>query len=145
MSALAGSLDTNVLLRLVLKDLPDQHQAVVALLDNSSGSFEVADTTIIEVVFVLERKYSFTRDAIAEDVGGLIAFPRLNCNRVLFERALPLFVAHPSLSFEGCCLSVYAELQAATPLWTFDKKLAKQVPNARLVPNRQVQHVNGGF
>jgi predicted nucleic-acid-binding protein len=144
MSALAGSLDTNVLLRLLLKDLPEQHQAIVALLDSSPGSFEVADTAVIEIVFVLERNYSFTRDAIAEDVGGLITLPRLNSNRVLFERALPLFVAHPSLSFEDCCLSVYAELQAATPLWTFDKKLATQTPSARLVPSKQSQRVNGG-
>lgn len=132
-------MDTNVLLRLLLKDLPEQHQAVVALLHDVSGPFEVADTAIIEIVFVLERNYGFTRAAIAEDVGSLIALPKLNCNRVLFERAFPLFIAHPSLSFEDCCLSGYAELQAATPLWTFDKKLASQAASAQLVPTKQPQ------
>jgi predicted nucleic-acid-binding protein len=139
MRDLAGSLDTNVLLRLLLKDQPEQHQAVLALLDNSSGSFEVADTAIIEVAFVLERNYGFTRTAIAEDIGSLTMLPKLSCNRALFELALPLFVAHPGLSFEDCCLSVYAELQAATPLWTFDKKLASQATGAKLVPTKQPQ------
>lgn len=133
-SSIAGSLDANVVLRLLLNDIPEQVEAIDQLFLTASGPFHVADTALIEVVFVLGRNYEFTRPQIAEAVQGLIALSSISCNRVLFERALPLFVAHPSLSFEDCCLSVYAELQAATPLWTFDKKLAKQAPGARLVP-----------
>lgn len=140
MDVIAGSLDTNVLLRLLLQDVPDQHDAVVDLLSRTNGQFEVADTAIIEVVFVLERHYGFTRDAVAEDVGSLITLPQLNCNRDLFERALPLYTVHPALSFEDCCLSIYAELQAAAPLWTFDKKLASQAAGARLL---QLEASNG--
>lgn len=130
----AGSLDTNVLLRLLLKDVPEQHEAVEALFKQANGAFEVADAALIEIVFVLERHYRFTRAAILDDVSDLVSLPQLRCNQVLIKRALQLFVAHPALSFEDCCLSVYAELQDATPLWTFDKKLASQAPDARLVP-----------
>jgi predicted nucleic-acid-binding protein len=135
MGTLSGSLDANVLLRLLLNDLPNQHQAVVNLFKDSREQFAIADTAIIEVVFVLERNYKFTRNAITETIEGLMSLTEINCNRPLFMKVLPLFMKRPGLSFEDCCLSTYAELNGAKPLWTFDQKLAKQAPNTKLVPN----------
>ena len=57
----------------------------------------------------------------------------LNLNRTLFENALPIFLKQPSLSFEDSCLVTYAELNDATPLWTFDKTLANQILSSKLV------------
>ena len=131
----AGSLDANVRLRLLLNDVADQHQAALTLFQRAAGQFAVADTAIIELVFVLGRNYGFTRPAIAEAVEGLMSLPEINCNRLLFERALVLFRKHPALSFEDCCLASYAALNNAEPLWTFDKKLANQAPSAPLVPS----------
>ena len=135
MVAFSGSLDANVLLRLLLNDLPDQHQAVVKLFLDSSKQFVVADTAVIETVFVLERNYKFTRNAIVETIEGLMSLTEINCNRPLFIKALPLYLKRSGLSFEDCCLATYAELNNAKPLWTFDQKLAKQASNAKLVPN----------
>jgi len=130
----SGSLDANVLLRLLLNDIPDQHKAVEMLFRKASGQFAVADTAVIEVAFVLERHYAFDRAAIADAVEGLMSLTEINCNRVLFERAMPLFIKNVSLSFEDCCLAIYAELNSAKPLWTFDRKLANQAPSTKLVP-----------
>jgi predicted nucleic acid-binding protein len=129
----SGSLDANVLLRLLLNDVPDQHEAVVALLRNSTNQFVVADTAIIEIVFVLCRAYDFSRAHASEAIDGLMQLREINCNRTLFESSLPLFVQHPGLSFEDCYLATYAKLNNAEPLWTFDKKLANQVSSATLV------------
>lgn len=131
---LAGSLDANVLLRLFLNDVVDQHQAVIKLFHDHTNQFAVADTAIIEVVFALNRYYAFPRAAIAEALEGLIALPQINCNRVLIEKAIPLYIKNAKLSYEDCCLVVYADLNDALPLWTFDKKLANQAPGAKLVP-----------
>lgn len=134
MSVFYGSLDANVLLRLLLDDEPDQHAAVEALFRKSSGQFAVADTAIIEVAFVLGRHYSFSRQAVVEAIEGLMSLTEINCNRLLFAKVLPLFVKSPALSFEDCCLATYAELNEAKPLWTFDRKLANQAKSAKLVP-----------
>jgi predicted nucleic-acid-binding protein len=133
MAISSGSLDANVLLRLLLNDVADQHLEAMRLLQNASGQFAVADTAIIEVVFVLERNYKLTRLQIYEAVQGLIALAQINCNRNLFEKVLPIFTEHAGLSFEDCCLATYAELEDANPLWTFDKKLANQTSNTQLV------------
>jgi len=133
MARLSGSLDANAILRLVLNDIPAQHKAVVKLLDKHDGQFAVADVAIIEVVFVLNRYYNLPRSVVCEAIDGLIGLPQLNCNRALIKKALPLYKKHPKLSFEDCCLAVYADLNDASPLFTFDQKLAKQVDVVKLI------------
>ena len=128
-----GSLDANVVLRLLLNDVAEQHKAALELFHGASGQFAVSDTAIIEVVFVLCRAYGFTRVQAQEAIEGLMKLRELNLNRILFEKALPLFVKHTGLSFEDCCLAIYAELGDVEPLWTFDKKLASQVSAAKLI------------
>lgn len=133
MTKFTGSFDTNVILRLLLNDIPQQHKAVKKLMEQAVNQFAVADTVIIELVFGLDRYYGFSRLQIADAVDGLMKLKEINCNQALFEKALPLFINHAGLSFEDCCLTIYAQLNDAEPLWTFDKKLANQVPNAKLV------------
>ena len=133
MASFAGSLDANVLLRLLLNDVPEQHKAALELFNGATNQLVVADTAIIEAVFVLCRAYDFTRLQAVDAIEGLMKLPKLNLNRELFEIALPLFVKRSGLSFEDCCLATYAKLNSAGPLWTFDKKLAAQASNAKLV------------
>ena len=133
MAKYTGSFDTNVLLRLLLNDITEQHAAVKKLLNQTANRFAVADTAIIELVFVLDRYYGFSRLQTSEAIEGLINLKEITSNRALFEKALPLYIEHNGLSFEDCCLSVYAQLNNAEPLWTFDKKLANQAPNSKLV------------
>lgn len=133
MAHFKGSLDTNVVLRLLLNDIPDQHIAAKKLLDQTDTRLDVADTVIIELIFALNRYYGLSRLQIAEAVEGFMKLKEINCNRSLFEKAIPIYIDHPGLSFEDCCLSTYAELNEAEPLWTFDKKLANQVSNAQIV------------
>lgn len=135
MRPFGGSLDANVVLRLLLNDVPDQHVAAVALVEGADASFVVSDIAVIEVVFALCRHYKFSRAAAGEAIEGLMSLTRIECNRVMFKRALVLFTEHPKLSFEDCCLATHAELSNAEPLWTFDKKLAGQAHSARLVPS----------
>lgn len=133
MAKSAGSFDTNVILRLLINDIPKQHTAMKELMEQNVNQFAVADIVIIELVFALDRYYGFNRLQIADAVDGLMKLKEINCNRALFERALPLFINHSSLSFEDCCLTIHAQLNDAEPLWTFDKKLANQIANATLV------------
>lgn len=134
MAKFTGSLDTNVLLRLLLNDIPGQRTAVKSLLGQATNQFAIADTVIIELVFALDRYYGLSRLQITEAVDGLMKLSDMNCNRTLFERALPLYTDHAGLSFEDCCLAIYAQLNDAEPLWTFDKKLANQASTAKLIP-----------
>lgn len=129
----SGSFDTNALLRLVLGDIPKQATAIESLLRNGSV-FDVSDVTIIEMVFVLEKVYHLPRPLVTENVYAIISHKHINCNRKLFSLALTLYLENPKLSIVDCALTMYAELNKATPLYTFDADLAKACsPIAQLI------------
>jgi predicted nucleic acid-binding protein len=128
-----GSLDTNALLRLTLKDLPEQHEKVKKLVTQPKARFVVNDSAVIEYVFVLERYYELRREQIVEMVKALGNMDNLEVNHTLLNKALALYVVRPKLSFEDCYLAESAVVAQAVPLWTFDEKLARQSEHAELI------------
>jgi predicted nucleic-acid-binding protein len=128
----SGSLDTNVLLRLIVGDVPTQTSAIEDLLKRVS-SLQVADVVIFETVFVLQSYYAFSREDIYQSLVSIIRHPKINCNRRLFEPAFAFYREHPKLSLVDCALPGYANLNNATPLYTFDKDLAKSLADTELL------------
>ena len=124
------SIDSNIILRFVLRDVPEQARAAEDLFKRMKpGSIQVADAVFFECVWVLTGPlYSFERKDIAEILLRLIKVPCFNCNRQLLEKAIPRYLQHSSASFLDVCLATYAELNGATPLLTYDKVLAKSLP-----------------
>lgn len=131
--AFQGSLDTSAIVRLLTNDIPVSRDNVARMIESTTSQFAIADMAVSEAVFVLGRQYGFTREEIASSLRALMLHAKINCNRVMIDGALELFVDHPALSFEDCCLAVYAELNDALPLYTFDKKLAHQASQATLI------------
>lgn len=123
------SLDTNTLLRLVLADIPDQTVKVEKLMADTSQKFFVADLVFAEMVWVLQGDvYGYDRQRIAANLLSIMSITHVNCNRTMLEKAIPLYVKHQKISFIDACLAIYAELNDATPLLTFDKKLTLALP-----------------
>ncbi|MDR1237336.1 MAG: PIN domain-containing protein [Propionibacteriaceae bacterium] len=129
-----ASLDTNVLLRATLKDIPEQFERAKALLSTPGTTFLVSDIAVAEYVYALEDHYHLAREQVAEMVRGIILLPNVRLDESRFAAVLDEWVSHPKLSFEDCCLAESARAAEATPLWTFDKKLAKQHGAAAEVP-----------
>ncbi len=129
-----ASLDTNVVLRLVMADVPDLHQRARDLVASPGARFEVSDYVFVELVFVLDRHYGLDRQQISATVEGLLELDNLDCHESLLRAALDQWRTHPSLSFEDCLMAEHALSRGATPLWTFDHKLALQHDAVREVP-----------
>lgn len=128
------SLDTNILLRLVLRDNEAMLYATKKLLAKHDV-FAVADQAIIELEYTLCGYYKYTREEFAQIIEKLFfANQHLNLNRPLFEKVLPYYLKHRSVSIDDCCLAVYAKLNDQIPLYTFDKKFARDIPHVELVP-----------
>lgn len=127
---MTGSLDTNVVLRLLVGDVRDQYISARALVD--SGQFRVADAAAIEVTFALGRYYKFTRTEQRTVLVGFLALPNIESNLALLADSFDRYVSHPRLSFEDCYLVTAAEHSDSAPLFTFDEKLASQT-SAELV------------
>ena len=136
MTKFEGSLDTNVLLRALLNDIPEQHLLAKTLIEKPGARYCVADTALIELVFVLERHYRFNREQIADALEGLVMHPKLSCNKSVLLQSAKSFIVHRSLSFEDCYLAQCAKETGSTPLWTFDKRLASQCEEAEQIKKK---------
>lgn len=132
MPSLDTSLDTNIILRLLLGDNQKQLEHIVLLL-RKHERFVVADQAVIEVVYSLGGYYDLSRKKICEALETLLDNQQLEMNRVVFRRTLRHYAAHPALSFTDCYLEACAHGEYNAPLYTLDKKLARQLPHAELV------------
>lgn len=68
-------LDTNVLLRYLVEDDPDQTARVVSFIDEALESGDrlfVAEIVLCEIVWVLDSVYEFSRGRIAAALGDLL-------------------------------------------------------------------------
>jgi predicted nucleic acid-binding protein len=128
---LEGTLDTNILLRFLLGDVPKQSAEARKLIEQPR-IWHVSVLSIAEIVFILEGK-GFSRSEIKQNIAVLSSYPNLYMARAIVDPALELYVTHPALSFIDTCLVHEASAEQADPLLTFDQKLARQVPGVELV------------
>ncbi|MDR1358591.1 MAG: PIN domain-containing protein [Coriobacteriales bacterium] len=129
-----GSLDTNVLLRLALREIPEQYERAKRLIERPGARFRVSDTAIIEFAYALSAHYGFSRVQVADAISSMGALASIICERAFFNAVVEQYVAHPKLSFEDCYLAEKAKVDDALPLWTFDRKLARQSEHTQEVP-----------
>lgn len=129
--ALAGTLDTNILLRFLLADVPEQHTKAKRKIE-SNQLWYISNLSIAEIVFVLEG-LGVPRDLVAKNLYLLSSYTNLYMNRQVIIPALDLYLSRPSLSFIDAALAYEAIAETATPLLTFDRKLANQAESAKLL------------
>lgn len=75
--SLPVALDTNLLVRLLTNDDPQQARRVAELIDASSACF-VPITVVLELEWVLRGAYQLPREAILHAMRGLIAIRQLH-------------------------------------------------------------------
>lgn len=126
------SVDTNILLRLILLDNKTQLLQIKSLL-KSVQDVHVPDQAIIEAVYVLGGSGRLSRGDIDMALKTLLRNARLHINAPVFRRVLERYVAYPAVSFTDLYLEATAYFSDYTPLYTFDKKLARQLPHTELV------------
>lgn len=126
------SVDTNILLRLLLLDNEAQLLQIKALLTRAQD-VSVPDQAIIEAVYVLGGSGGLSRHDIETALKALLHNSRLHINTATFGRVLERYATHPALSFTDLYLEANAYFSGHTPLYTFDKKLGRQLPHAEMI------------
>lgn len=122
--------DTNVLVRLIVRDDKEQTAAADRYVENGCW---VSTLALAEVIWVLASIYERTPAEQARTVEML-----LENGRLVFENtravagALALFRDRPSVGFSDCLIVALAQEAGHTPLGTFDKKLARLPDTERI-------------
>lgn len=116
------SLDTNVILRFLLRDIPDQSTRSLSAV--AADDAYVTDVVVTETVFVLEKFYGAPRETISLSMRSLLALPNLTSNATLFREVFDLYESRLSLSIVDCYAAFEAKI-LDNSLLTFDKNLLK--------------------
>ena len=131
----SDSLDTNLIVHFILNDIPGQREKVANLLETPHTTHFLSDIAISETVYVLETVYSQTRDEIINELNFFLTrySNQINFNRTLTMNVFPIYLKHPKISFNDCLMTAYAKINHHEPLFTFDQKLASQLPSTKLL------------
>lgn len=125
---ITGSVDTNVLVRLVAQDDPLQAQAVDRLFARHAKKSEmlmVPITVVLELEWVLRSRLSQTKAQVLETIEALLTVVELSFEAEdAVEQAL-LDYRDGSADFGECLHLALARKGRALPFYTFDKKATK--------------------
>lgn len=120
-------LDTNILLRFLLRDIEDQYLIAEKLFSKAeleNITLIVPQIVIFEIVFNLDKFYKFDKKTIIEKIKELLSVGSLVIqDREVFILAISIF-AQSSLDLVDCFIIANAELSQAG-IFTFDKNLNK--------------------
>ena len=120
------ALDTNVLVRFLVRDDPAQARKAKALVDRLTEREErayVSDIVLCELVWILTRSYRFDRTQVAAAVDGLARAKQLRFDSVdNVLRALSAF-EHGKGDFADYLVREHARAAECEKVVTFDEKL----------------------
>jgi predicted nucleic-acid-binding protein len=117
------AVDTNVLVRLLVRDDAEQVAAAEAFVD--SGAW-VPHLAIAEFTWVLESVYELGPQAIATAVDMLLNHAQLTVQDAeVVAAALARFRQHRNIGFSDCLMVETARKAGHVPLGTFDRGLAR--------------------
>jgi len=121
-------LDTNILLRIITQDIPEQaEQAFAQIAASKRGECVVLASVLVEVTFVLQyHDYQMKKSDIAAALLDLLADDRIAAEDSALVPAIELYGTTPKLDFVDCLLAVKARHRKSGVL-TFDKDLARQL------------------
>ena len=124
------AVDTNLLVRLLVRDDATQVTAAEAFVENGVW---VSQLVLVETLWVLDAVYERKAAQIAKAIELLLNHNHLTLQDAdVVASALENFRARPSLCFSDCMVLEIARKAGHLPLGTFDKGLAKLADVCRL-------------
>ena len=124
------AVDTNLLVRLLVRDDETQVTAAEAFVENGAW---VSHLVLVETLWVLDAVYERSAAQIAKAIELLLNHNSLTLQDAdVVASALESYQARPSLGFSDCMVLEIARKVGHLPLGTFDKGLAKLADVCRL-------------
>jgi predicted nucleic-acid-binding protein len=120
-------LDTNVLVRYITQDDDKQAElanSLIESLDDVSPGF-VTLVTVVELSWVLESAYNFTRQQFAEMMQALMTVDTIKLDRAAVVASAVRVYAASRADFSDCLIERLSASAGCERTMTFDKAAAK--------------------
>ena len=122
------ALDTNVLIRFLVKDDKQQAQAVYRIFKQSESKAEVffvSTLVVLETVWVLESVYDSTRQEIIDTIDELLLMPILEFEAQSAIRSFINSARENMTDLSDLLIAHHAKYSGCASVITFDKRAAK--------------------
>ena len=117
------AVDTNVLVRLITRDDPEQVEAAEGFVQKGAW---ISHLVLAETTWVLGAAYDLDHDAIATAIDMLLNHRQLTVQDAdVVASALDQYRLKPALGFSDCLVLQTAHKHGHLPLGTFDKDLSR--------------------
>ena len=128
------SLDTNVLVRYLVNDDVEQSAAARALASTLTAAEPafVGREVLVELVWVLERSYGFSRDAIATTLLDMLSREGIVLETSDDVARAALGYRRGNADFSDLMIAAASRREGALPLCTFDRR-ALRLEGVRLL------------
>lgn len=114
--------DTNILVRFFTKDDPEQFKKTYQLFSQNDANFLISYPTLVELVWVLQRRYGFNKKQLLFLLKELSATKNFRFpDQTVVENAINLY-KKSSADFSDCLIGVFNNLYGCQTTYTFDKK-----------------------
>jgi len=124
------ALDTNVLVRLIVRDDPDQVARAEAFVETGAW---VSLLVVAETVWVLQSAYGLDQRRVATVVEMLLDHDRLTLqDEDVVRRAHATFRGEGTVEFSDCLIVETARKAGHRPVGTFDRRLSRVDGTVRL-------------
>lgn len=118
-------LDTNLIIRFLTRDNPQQARKVEVLYKKAGNNqLLLSDLVIAEVVYVLLAVYGKEKEDIVNIISTIIADKKFKTNERLMTKTL-IFWEHNNISFVDAYLCAMNAGNKGDPLYSFDKRVLK--------------------
>ncbi|MDZ7808339.1 MAG: type II toxin-antitoxin system VapC family toxin [Gracilimonas sp.] len=121
-----AAIDTNILIRFLVRDDEGQFQQVLALFEEyRERSLTINVHVIVEAAWVLSGLYNYSKDELIQTFRHLINTEALDVqDDKIIEKALDMYELS-NADFEDCLITAQNEFTNHSPTFTFDKKASK--------------------
>lgn len=123
-------IDTNILLRLLVRDDEEQHAACVRLLREARQrgvALYLLPVAVLEIVWVLEKVYRYPRPRVCEIVEAVLNTPELKVEKEeVFRKALAAYEAR-SIKFADALMAFWGLEAGLSTIYTLDEKDFKKI------------------
>jgi predicted nucleic acid-binding protein len=134
-------LDTNIIIRHLMDDNPDQSPRATALMqkiENGELQVYITDSVIFEAVYVLQSVYQIPRDKIRNALIPLIELPDMIMGRIVggkarFRKILKYYI-DLNISFADAYHVVTAEVMKIDAIISYDEGLSRVKTIKRVEP-----------